>query len=252
MSVGVPGQWSAFGMVPPGCTSLSIVMHGRDVCLKPGDKPVRKFSSVSFAGQATQFWNVGIDDQYEVFFVVFKPCGAYQLLGIGQHNCLDETFDLSDILGKRAVVFQQQLEDSLTLETTRSIVEQFLLQCLSRQKDTAIVRQFDDIRKKIQKQSQEPRLIKKICKEEGVSKSTLERQLKEIIGMGPKQFQRISRFNSLLLHIKQQAARRHWTEIAHQFGYYDQAHFIREFKLFYGKIPSAYSAGDELLTNIAH
>lgn len=252
-SVGIAGQWSDFGMVPPGCTAMPVVMGGRNVCLKADGGPARKFESVAFSGQATYFQKISINDRYDVFFVIFKPCGAYQLLGVGQHNCVNDLFNLSDMLGSKATqTLLHQIEDSTTLESTRSIVEQFLLQRLLLQKNTNTVRLFDDISKRIKRQSQEPLLIKEMCKEEGVSKSTLERQLKEIIGMGPKQFQRIARFNAMLLFIKQQSSHRHWTDIAYQFGYYDQAHFIREFKLFYGKTPSAYSTNDEVLTNIAH
>lgn len=252
-SVGVAGQWSDFGMVPPGCTALPVVMGGRDVWLKADDGPARKFDSVAFSGQATYFRKISINDLYEVFFVIFKPCGAYQLLGVGQHNCLNDMFNLSDLLGKKASqTLRHQLEDSPGVEETRSILEKFLLQRLLRQKNTEVVRQFDDISSRIRRQSGEPMLIREMCKQEGMSKSTMERQLKEIIGMGPKQFQRIARFNASLQFIKQQHSFRHWTEVAYQFGYYDQAHFIKEFKLFYGKTPSSYSTNDEMLTNIAH
>lgn len=252
-SVGVAGQWSDFGMVPPGYTALPVTMGGGEVWLKVDDEPARKFESVAFSGQGTYFRKISINDRFDVFFVIFNPCGAFQLLGAGQHSCVNDMFNLSDLLGSKvARNLRQQLEDSTTAHKTRSIIEQFLLQRLLQQKNTDMVRQFDEISKKIRRESQEPLLVKKVCREEGVSKSKLERQMKEIVGMGPKQFQRIARFNAMLSHIQQQADRRPWTEIAYQFGYYDQAHFIKEFKLFYGKTPTAYSTNDEILTNIAH
>lgn len=89
-----------------------------------------------------------------------------------------------------------------------------------------------------------------MCTEEGFSNSALERNFMEFVGIGPKQYHRIGRFNNLLKNIRCQKQFRHWTEIAHRFVYYDQAHFIKDFKLFYGKTPSAFSSNDELLSNI--
>ena len=92
--------------------------------------------------------------------------------------------------------------------------------------------------------------MKDICRNEGFSKSTLERNFKEFVGIGVKQYHRILRFHHLLTQLKHQKDFRHWTEVACQFGYYDQAHFIKDFKAFYGKTPSEFSTNDELMSNM--
>jgi len=64
---------------------------------------------------------------------------------------------------------------------------------------------------------------------------------KQYLGFTPKQYQRIIRFNQVL-QLMAQRKPLDWSSVAFQCGYYDQAHFIKEFKRFSGFNPSAYAA----------
>jgi AraC-like DNA-binding protein len=61
----------------------------------------------------------------------------------------------------------------------------------------------------------------------------------EQVGLTPKRFCRVRRFQRVLQHLHA-GGRAHWTEVALSCGYYDQAHFIKEFELFSGINPSTY------------
>src|SRR5262249_36673949 len=68
----------------------------------------------------------------------------------------------------------------------------------------------------------------------------LERGFRQVLGTSPKSFARTVRF--------QQAERRLMfdpdaglTDLAHECGYFDQAHFIKDFKAFTGKTPAQYA-----------
>jgi len=58
-------------------------------------------------------------------------------------------------------------------------------------------------------------------------------------GLTPKVFHRIFRFNEIL---KQLQGKQHlvWAQIAYEFGYSDQSHFIKEFKEFSGFNPQEF------------
>ena len=66
-----------------------------------------------------------------------------------------------------------------------------------------------------------------------------ERQFNEQVGVPPKLYARIVRFNAAL-EAKMSAPRRLWTDIAHDFGYYDQMHMVRDFEDFTGENPTAF------------
>jgi AraC-like DNA-binding protein len=75
----------------------------------------------------------------------------------------------------------------------------------------------------------------------GVSANHLAAQFKSHVGVTPKRMARIYRFARMILAVDA----RHsvdWSNLAHRAGYFDQAHFIKEFKDFTGLTPSAYLA----------
>jgi AraC-like DNA-binding protein len=59
------------------------------------------------------------------------------------------------------------------------------------------------------------------------------------VGITPKLFCRIQRFQSAL-NLIQHRQRHNWTQLALACGYYDQAHFANEFRVFSGLSPTAY------------
>jgi methylphosphotriester-DNA--protein-cysteine methyltransferase len=69
----------------------------------------------------------------------------------------------------------------------------------------------------------------------------LERQFLKIIGLTPKSYSRIARFQNVMQALKY-AAFHPWPSLALDCGYYDQAHFIKEFKAFTGATPSEFVA----------
>jgi AraC-like DNA-binding protein len=75
----------------------------------------------------------------------------------------------------------------------------------------------------------------------GVSGNHLATLFKEHVGVTPKRVARIYRFASLILSVD--ALRPvDWSQLAHRAGYFDQAHFSKEFKDFTGHTPTDYLA----------
>jgi AraC-like DNA-binding protein len=78
----------------------------------------------------------------------------------------------------------------------------------------------------------------------GVSCRQLERLFLDRVGLTPKRFCRIQRFQNVFQAIGQTGA--DWVRVALECGYYDQAHLIRDSKELSGETPAALLAGDEL------
>jgi methylphosphotriester-DNA--protein-cysteine methyltransferase len=75
----------------------------------------------------------------------------------------------------------------------------------------------------------------------GVSGNHLAAQFKSHVGVTPKRVARIYRFARLIVSVD--ALRPvDWSDLAHTAGYFDQAHFSREFKDFTGHTPTEYLA----------
>ena len=72
-----------------------------------------------------------------------------------------------------------------------------------------------------------------------ISERSLQRKFKQLIGISPKLFARISRFQSALNSIRGNQVQR-FTDISYQNEYFDQSHFIRDFKEFSGVNPTQF------------
>ncbi len=83
--------------------------------------------------------------------------------------------------------------------------------------------------------------VKALAETVSLSQRQFERQFKANVGFSPKSFSRIVRFNSLLSDYAHNDVS--LTEMAYDFGYYDQSHFIHDFKKFSGYSPKTYFSG---------
>ena len=83
-----------------------------------------------------------------------------------------------------------------------------------------------------------------VAAEAGISRRQLERRFSNLVGLTPKHFQRMRRFQRVFQALEGGASG--WADAAIACGYYDQAHLIRDFKEFSGETPAALLASDEL------
>ncbi len=84
----------------------------------------------------------------------------------------------------------------------------------------------------------------------GLSARQVERLFDERVGLSPKFFLRVVRFQEVLRGIRHETNATTWAARAAAHGFYDQAHFIRDFKAFVGEPPSAWHVGDESLAAV--
>jgi AraC-like DNA-binding protein len=73
-----------------------------------------------------------------------------------------------------------------------------------------------------------------------LSTRTLQRRFEEVVGYSPKVFARVVRFDYIKDELMFNPAL-NLTDLAYRFGYFDQAHFIQDFKQLTGKTPSVFA-----------
>jgi AraC-like DNA-binding protein len=81
--------------------------------------------------------------------------------------------------------------------------------------------------------------ISAVCRQVGFSQKHFIEQFRRQVGLTPKRFCRVRRFQKVLEQIGSNGSV-DWAEVAFACGYYDQAHFINDFRAFSGLKPSAY------------
>lgn len=89
--------------------------------------------------------------------------------------------------------------------------------------------------------------IETLAQNHGMTRRHLEREFKKIVGLTPKYFSRIIQFNYIFEAMQN---RDHtWVDIALNSGYFDQSHFISNFKAFTGESPTRYGFDVQNLAN---
>ncbi len=82
----------------------------------------------------------------------------------------------------------------------------------------------------------------------GISERSSERYFKAHIGLSPKFYVRIIRFSYIFRLVQRNDI--DWSDIVFQAGFYDQSHFIKNFKEFTGEDPTRYKFFEENMANL--
>jgi AraC-like DNA-binding protein len=90
--------------------------------------------------------------------------------------------------------------------------------------------------------------VTEICRDSGCSERQLERLFRKYVGLSPKLYSRIVRFAYIFQNM-QGSKKMNGSELGIASGYYDQSHFIRNFKDFTGEDPSRYFFDHPTLAN---
>jgi AraC-like DNA-binding protein len=90
--------------------------------------------------------------------------------------------------------------------------------------------------------TQPGRDIARIAEDVGWSRKHLAARVRDAVGVGPRSFRRLLRFQTLTGAVGACRTRPDWAALALDAGYYDQSHMIREFREFSGLLPSEYLA----------
>jgi AraC-like DNA-binding protein len=212
----------------------SIIFHGEfPVKLKKeGDSLFQLKPSTVIVGPQYTRVNLLIQERLNIIRVDFHPCGLYRLLGIPMKYLFDNDFNAVDIIGRDIKKVIEKLVGISNDEKRKCIVENFLLQKV---KDLKKSLPFDFAIRELMKKNGNITLDK-IASLSCLGIRQFERICGERIGMPPKLFARIIRF-SKAYRLKESFPAISWTSIAHEAGYFDQMHLIRDFKEFAGVTP---------------
>jgi AraC-like DNA-binding protein len=168
--------------------------------------------------------------------VRFHPWGARHFFNAPIQVFLDGMFDSKELWNGEDQLLLDAMQNAENTEKRLKLVEEFLLARLSECKKED--KQVDQAVKLI-RDNNGLLPIEEVCDQVGIHKKQLERKFVEVTGTTPKVFSRISRFLYLCNHIDNYR-HKSLAELSNACGYYDQAHFIKEFREFSGLTPTEY------------
>lgn len=220
-----------------GCAELIFHYTGVFDELMHNNSVEKSFSS-GLSGQSQRYRRFAITQNFGIFGVYLYPFAVPQLFSISGTDIKNQMLDLKTAIGNPGA----ELEERMMLAPDNHSRVKTIIEFLER--------------KLMKSSGPEPGVfsaIKHIIKTNGVdrvdalagrtfqSTRQFERNFKHYSGFSPKLFSRIARFQSALG--KYNCDHKSLSEIAYDCGYYDQSHFIQEFREFSGFNPLEYFSG---------
>jgi AraC-like DNA-binding protein len=182
----------------------------------------RRFSGAIVAGAYRRPFVFDTRQNASIVGVHFSPGCAGVVLGLPPGELTDRHVDLEAMWGRRARELRERLCAATTTQQRFAILEAELASRLdARQLHPAVSYAVDGLVRPGAR-------VREIAKGAGLSQRSLIERFTAAVGVTPKRFGRILRFQRAAALARRSTF--DWTRIAHECGYYDQAHLINEFR----------------------
>ncbi|MDN4164198.1 helix-turn-helix domain-containing protein [Cytophagales bacterium LB-30] len=183
----------------------------------------------------------------KIFGVKLKPHTTYAVLGIPAIQVTNHTLAIDTLFGASGNELTERMQNARDTQDRIRIIESFLAFRLGKGKyKTSDTVRFavDRIRQHLGDIS-----MKSLADDACVSERQMQRLFLQHVGVSPKFFARTVRINYVfdLLRINNSLQ---WQDIVFECGYFDQSHFIKEFKEFSNETPDAFFRKQSLMSAI--
>ena len=183
--------------------------------------------------QTYRRWEMQLRGALDTFAIMFQPNALHRLLSLPMHELTDLDFEAHSVLGGFIAKLGERLGNATSFpERVRLVEEALLPRALAVSGIDGVSAAANRIILAGGRAS-----IPALATTAGLSTRQFERRFIQQVGMRPKLFARIARFEAALEN-KARSATKSWTAIAHEYGYYDQMHMVHDFAEFTGATPS--------------
>ncbi|TAJ15637.1 AraC family transcriptional regulator [Marinilabiliaceae bacterium JC017] len=210
-----------FHIVPDGCFDLLIMIKNNQIV------------NTEITGVWSKSITVSYSNNMEVFGIRFKPMALDHLIKVSIKDYLnsDSPFDLEE-LNLRGQMIIDGL-NSFPQMLINYLDHHFRSKLKIAKTDTRFIHLFNQI-----ESSSGLKTVAALSNEVGLSTRQIHRKLTNLMGIGPKDYSRIIRFEQVLKTTKHNTS--------DFYGYFDQSHFIRDFKAFTGNTPKEVYLGKDV------
>jgi len=221
-----------------------IVVHGGDPFRDAGGAVQER---ALLAGQSTSATQVAPSGRARVVGARLRPDAAHALFGIAQSELTDRVVDLRDLDPRLGGALRGDVASRARGEEMLEGLEAALSDAIARR-----ARRDRPAAPAVRLALARGGLVRvdALARRLGIGRRQIERLFRERVGVSPKLFLRVVRFQRALSCLRAPARRQPWAEIAAALGFYDQSHLIRDFRELAGAPPGAWSAGDGSLASV--
>jgi AraC-like DNA-binding protein len=227
-------------VLPTGAAQLIINLKEDQTRLYDPDRGYRCVTGAgtSLAGVRSRYSVIDTAEQERVAGVLFKPGGTIALMRVPALETADADIDLACLWGRRrTAALRERILEGVELDTKLDVLEDALVEAWR----PAALHRAVAFALTVFDRSPHTASVTSVTDAIGLSAKRFIERFKMDVGMTPKRYCRIRRFQRAVA----QAHRSDgvdWTQVALDCGYFDQAHFIHDFRSFAGLTPTEYQA----------
>jgi AraC-like DNA-binding protein len=231
-------------MLPSGRAQLVFALHDTPfLCRSVASGDWTRWRGSMVHGPQSGFYVAGPKPSGVSMGISFRPGAAGAVLGVSMEELTDRHVELDALWGSRAADLRCRLMSAVDAAEAFRILQQSLLARIHRP-----LLMHPAIGQALAAGSNSSPAIAELQRASGYSPKHFIDLFRFSVGIPPKHYYRIRRFNSVAIAMAA-GNRKGLSDLAADAGYSDQAHLTREFKEFAGVTPGHYrpSAGDRPL-----
>lgn len=194
------------------------------------------FSKAWISGLRKEFISIHAGQDAEMFIIRFRKGAARAIVGLPLTELTEQVIEGGLVFGRPVLLLREALMEAGSPEAKMAVAERHLLAMagVNLQPNPFVEYAVGQILLHPGQLS-----LENLSQKVGYSQKHLIQLFKEQVGLPPKAFMRIIRFQRAIKEIEQRGDIQ-WSHLALDCGYFDQAHFIRDFKQFSGFTPEDY------------
>jgi len=222
-------------VVPSGTLELVVNLHEDEIRIYDRDRAggCDRFSGMVVSGAYGRCFTIDTAEHALIMGAHFRPGGAYPFFSVALNRLADDHVDVRDLWGARAVDLRERLASAGSHAARFRLLEETL-----RAQTVRPLRGRSAVQYAIDRFLRPGARIADVAAGIGISHRRLIELFAAEVGMTPKLFCRVHRFQRLLAAMNGGA--RDWAGLAARAGYFDQSHLIRDFSTFAGVTPQRY------------
>lgn len=228
-----------FRMIPEGTVDILIPLEGFAMISSGGSNNSRvEAARPALIGPAQAYTVYDTSSCSRAFGIVFKPGGSARFLGAEVQALTNSIIPADDILGPGVRVLRERLLEEPDPRRMFGIANSFL-----RRRFEPELRYAEEIEYAVaairRGDTFGSSLMDFAENTIGFSHKHFVDLFKRHVGLSPKRYEQIVRFNHLLVHTRH-SGQINWKHLAPAFGYVDASHLSKEFRLLAGMTPGEY------------
>ncbi|WDI31051.1 AraC family transcriptional regulator [Hyphococcus flavus] len=233
--------------IQPLCAELGnirVLLNGGGVLSTPNGEN-HKISQAFLIGPTLGAYTMAADAGTRVFGVGIRPQGWGMLIGMEADEAADQVIDLSAFAGGRAATHIEAIRCARDFDTMATAADRFFSNLLAMRR-----RELNSYPQALEKWLMDPNEpgLDALVTAMDVSRRQTDRLAKKFFGASPKFLQR--KYRALRAADRVRSGAENWMDAAGQ-GFYDQSHFIKEFRSFIGVTPKQFITNQaELISEI--